>query len=453
MKEITTFQQKKVLVLGLAKSGVAAAKLLRRLGAIIVVNDKQDVSNNSEVKNLEAQGIEVIGGGHPEGLLDRGFDYIVKNPGIPYHVPLLQDAKKRNIPILTEIELAYLISEAPIIGITGSNGKTTTTTLIYEMLKSEGMVARLAGNIGNVACEIAQDASADEWLVTELSSFQLMGIQKFRPSISVLLNIFDAHLDYHGSKENYITAKAELFKSQTKEDIAVINADDQEVMSAAANIKAKKCLFSTIRELKEGAFVKENAIYFNDEKIIDIVDIVLPGQHSLENILAAVAVVKSIGVTNEAISRVLETFTGVKHRLQYVDTVKGRKFYNDSKATNILAAQKALAAFHEQTILIAGGLDRGNNFDALVPSLKNVKGIVTYGETASKLLEAADKAGMKHTEHVDNLEQAVEEAFSMSDEGDVILLSPACASWDQFKTFEERGDMFIKCVHTLKVRA
>ncbi|WLR52248.1 UDP-N-acetylmuramoyl-L-alanine--D-glutamate ligase [Bacillus tianshenii] len=453
MNEQTSYRGKQVLVLGLAKSGAAAAKLLQRLGAKIVVNDKQDLSEDSNAKELEALGIEVIGGGHPDGLLDRGFECIVKNPGIPYHVPLLKEAAERNIPVITEVELAYEISEADIIGITGSNGKTTTTTLIHEMLKASQKQARLAGNIGKVACESAQAAKKDEWLVTELSSFQLMGTREFRPKISVLLNIFDAHLDYHGTKENYIAAKAELFKNQTAEDIAVLNADDEHVRNLAETIQATVVFFSVKEEIASGAYVKEGTVYYKNEKIIETADIVLPGSHNLENILAAIAAVKAAGGTNEGIRQVLTTFTGVTHRLQYVDTVDERRFYNDSKATNILAAEKAVAAFEQPVILLAGGLDRGNSFDALIPSLKGIKGIVTYGETAPKLIEAAEQAGLKTIERVDNLEQAVQKAFGLSARGDVILLSPACASWDQFKTFEERGDMFVDCVHKLKVRA
>ncbi|NSL50779.1 UDP-N-acetylmuramoyl-L-alanine--D-glutamate ligase [Bacillus sp. P2(2020)] len=447
----TEFKGKHVLVLGLAKSGFAAAKLLQKMGAYVTVNDKKSTDDSPEVKELLNLDIEVITGGHPESLMDRHFDIVVKNPGIPYSNLILQRAMEKKIPIITEVEIAYLISDADIIGITGSNGKTTTTTLIYEILKTAAKSPLIAGNIGTVACEVASKAKKEEVIVMELSSFQLMGTNMFKPKISVLLNIFNAHLDYHGTKEAYAQAKANIFKNQNEKDFAVVNADDSFVMEIAKNIKATLVPFSLKQLLENGTCIKDGTIYFKGEPIIHTADIVLPGKHNLENILAAISAVKLYGASNEAINKVLTTFTGVEHRLQYVETIQGRKFYNDSKATNILATQKAIDAFSEPTILLAGGLDRGNSFDELIPSLKKLKGIITFGQTAEKILDAAKKAGLHLMKHVDNLEQAVKLAYDLSDEGDVILLSPACASWDQFKTFEERGDMFVNLVHKLKV--
>jgi UDP-N-acetylmuramoylalanine--D-glutamate ligase len=451
LRQTTFFQQRRVLVIGLAKSGFAAAKLLHELGAMVTVNDRKPFEENQEAQQLEQWGIRVICGGHPLELLDEPFDFVVKNPGIPYTNPMVKKAIEKGLPVVTEVELAYHISEAPFIGITGSNGKTTTTTLIYEMLQAGGKQPLLAGNIGLVACEVAKEARADQWLVTELSSFQLAGIREFRPRISVLLNIFDAHLDYHGTKEAYAQAKANIFKNQTKEDYAVVNADDELVMRLAENIQAQKVLFSATKVLGQGAYIKDNVVYWNDEKVIAVSDIVLPGKHNLENILAAVSAAKLAGADNEAIRQVLTTFTGVKHRLQYVATVDGRRFFNDSKATNILATQKALAAFeNDAVILLAGGLDRGNEFDALLPYLRNVKAIILFGQTAPKIARIAKQAGIETIEYVDNVEKAVPVAYQLSKPGDVILLSPACASWDQYKTFEQRGDIFINAVHKLK---
>ncbi|ANB60194.1 UDP-N-acetylmuramoyl-L-alanine--D-glutamate ligase [Anoxybacteroides amylolyticum] len=451
MKHVATYQGKRVLVVGLAKSGLAAAQLLHQLGAIVTVNDQKPKEENEAAQMLEQKGICVVCGGHPLELLDEPFDLIVKNPGIPYKNPLIAKAMEKGLPIMTEVELAYEISEAPFIGITGSNGKTTTTTLIYEMLKEGNKKPLIAGNIGTVACEVAQTAAEDNWIVAELSSFQLMGIQTFRPHIAVLLNIFDAHLDYHGTKEAYAQAKGNLFKNQTESDYAVVNADDEWVRKLADLSKAKKIWFSTTTPLSSGAYVRENALYWNDEKIINLSDIALPGKHNVENILAALSAAKLVGVDNDAIVRVLTSFTGVKHRLQYVGTVNGRKFFNDSKATNILATQKALAAFTDQpVILLAGGLDRGNEFDALIPYLRHVKAIVLFGQTAPKLERVAKEAGIEMVCHVDNVEKAVPAAYELSAPGDVILLSPACASWDQYKTFEQRGDIFVQAVHMLK---
>lgn len=451
MKPTAFYQHRRVLVIGLAKSGVSAARLLAELGAEVVANDQKPLEENTEAKQLEELGIRVVCGGHPLELLDEPFDLVVKNPGIPYTNPLVKKALEKGLLVVTEVELAYHISEAPFIGITGSNGKTTTTTLIYEMLKADGQSSLLAGNIGLVACEVAKEAKPGQWLVTELSSFQLAGIDEFRPAIAVLLNIFDAHLDYHGTKEAYAAAKANIFRNQTERDYAVVNADDPLVMSIASSVRSQKVLFSATKPLGEGAYVQDGAIYWNGDPVIRIADIVLPGQHNLENILAAVAAAKLAGADDKAICQVLTTFSGVKHRLQYVAEIDGRRFFNDSKATNILATQKALSAFAgEPVVLLAGGLDRGNEFDALLPYLQQVKAVVLFGQTAAKIGRVAREAGIETVEYVDNVEKAVPLAFRISDPGDVILLSPACASWDQYKTFEERGDIFIHAVHKLK---
>lgn len=449
MKTIDGYQNKQVLILGLAKSGLAAAKLVKSLGAKVVVNDQKPYDENDAAQELEAIGIKMVCGHHPLELLD-GVDVIIKNPGIPYSNPLLQEALKRKLSIITEVELAYQVSEAPFIGITGSNGKTTTTTLIYKMLEEDRKNPLIAGNIGTVACEVAQEAKSENIIVTELSSFQLMGIETFKPKISLFLNLFEAHLDYHGTKEEYAQAKANIFKNQTQDDFAVVNMDDAEVRKVSEGIAAQIVPFSVKEEVKDGAYLLNNQLYFCNEAVMNVKDVVLPGKHNLENILAAIAVVKLLGCSNEAIYRVLTTFAGVKHRVQYVTTINKRKFYNDSKATNILATTVALSAFTQPTILLAGGLDRGNEFDELKPSLEHVKAVITFGETAPKIERVAKEAGIQVVKRVDNVKQAVIEAYDCSEEDDVVLLSPACASWDQFKTFEERGDMFIKSVHKLK---
>ncbi|MGG1292419.1 UDP-N-acetylmuramoyl-L-alanine--D-glutamate ligase [Bacillus smithii] len=450
MKTITKFQHKKVLVLGLAKSGASAASLLHKLGAFVTVNDKKPLQENPQAQDLLEQGIKVITGSHPIELLDEGYEYIVKNPGIPYSNPLVRGALERGIPVLTEIELAYLISEAPIIGITGTNGKTTTTTLIFEMLDKDGKRPLIAGNIGKVASKVAQKATEEHIVVMELSSFQLMGIEMFRPHISVITNLYEAHLDYHGTKEEYAKAKANITRNQTEDDYLIINGDQDELIELTKFSKAKKVLFSTKRVIEDGAYIQDGSVYFRGEKLIDTEEIALPGSHNLENILAAVAAVKLAGGGNEAIRNVLKVFAGVKHRTQYVGEVNGRKFYNDSKATNTLATKAALSAFQSPIILLAGGLDRGNGFDDLIPYLKNVKAVITFGQTAEKISETARKAGIKTIVHAENVSDAVPKAYQLSEKGDIILLSPACASWDQYKTFEQRGDIFIEAVHRLK---
>ena len=443
-------KNRNVLVLGLAKSGVTAATLLHKLGAFVTVNDRKPLNENPEAQSLLEEGIKVICGDHPLELLDEGFQLIVKNPGIPYSNPLVKGAIEKGIPVITEVELAYEISEAPIIGITGTNGKTTTTTLIYEVLEADGKQPLIAGNIGTVASGVAEEAKADQTIVMELSSFQLMGTTSFAPQIALITNLYEAHLDYHGDFKSYCEAKSNITMRQTGDDYFVYNADQEEVAAIAKQSPATTIPFSVNKIVDNGAYIEEGFIKFQGEKVIAVADIVLPGKHNLENILATVAICKLKGVSSEAIYKVMTSFTGVEHRLQYVTTINGRKFYNDSKATNILAASKALASFEVPTILLAGGLDRGNEFDELIPSLKHVKAVITFGQTAEKIARVAKQAGIESVQIVDNVTEAVPVAYEMSEEGDCILLSPACASWDQFKTFEERGSIFIDAVHKLK---
>jgi UDP-N-acetylmuramoylalanine--D-glutamate ligase len=449
LKHITKYQHKKILVLGLAKSGVSAATLLHKLGAFVTINDKKPLSENPEAQGLLEQGITVICGDHPVDLLDEGFELVVKNPGIPYHNPMVERAIEKGIPIITEVELAYEISEADFIGITGTNGKTTTTTLIFEMLEKGNNKPLIAGNIGTVASDVAQVAENHNQIVIELSSFQLMGIEAFRPKIAVLINLYDAHLDYHRTRPEYFEAKSFITKNQKADDYFIVNYDQEEVMNIARLSQATIVPFSTKQFLDNGASVKDGWVFFNGEPIMERSEIVLPGDHNLENILSAIAAAKLAGVDNRAIQNVLSTFAGVKHRLQYIGEKHGRKFYNDSKATNILATQNALAAFSLPVILLAGGLDRGNEFDELLPAFKKIKALITFGQTAEKLERVGKEAGIKTIIRVDNVEKAVPIALDLSEADDIILLSPACASWDQYKTFEVRGDIFVNAVHKL----
>ncbi|GGH74510.1 UDP-N-acetylmuramoylalanine--D-glutamate ligase [Pullulanibacillus pueri] len=450
MRQIHEYTNKEILVLGMAKSGCAAAKLLNKLGAKVTVNDRASLKGQPVVTELENLGIRVVDNGHPLSLVTEETYIIVKNPGIPYTNPLIEKAESLSIPVITEVELAAQVSEAEFVGITGSNGKTTTTTLVGEMLKGSLFNPLVAGNIGTVLCEVGQKATTEDIIVAELSSFQLLGVRTFHPKIAVFLNLFAAHLDYHGSIEAYGQAKANITKNQTEEDWLVVNADDERVQDFTKHSLAQRVYFSTTRRV-EGAYLEAGTLYFNGEAIIHQDQFAMPkGEHNIANALAAIAVAKIMDVPNDHIVHVLQTFTGVPHRLQYVETIRGRAFYNDSKATNILATSKALSAFQQPTILLAGGLDRGNGFEDLVPFLKNVKAIVTFGETKEKIHHTAKDAGVKITKMVDNIEEAVKVAYDLSEAGDVILLSPSCASWDQFKTFEERGDMFVNLVHTLK---
>lgn len=449
MMEYEALQSKKVLVLGLAKSGVAAAELLHQLGAFVTVNDAKPFDANPEAQALLAKGITVICGRHPEDLLDEGFKLVVKNPGIPYSNPIIADAVDRKIPVITEMELAYLISEAPFIGITGSNGKTTTTTLIFEMLEKGNRNPLIAGNIGTVACGVAAEATTENVIVTELSSFQLMGTLSFRPHIAILTNLYEAHLDYHGTFEEYADAKFGVTRNQTADDYFIYNADQQIVRDYAAKSKAQLVPFTVKGRAEKGISADGATIYWQGDAILERSTIVLPGQHNLENILCAVAASLIHGCSMEAIEEVLATFGGVRHRSQFVREWNGRKIYNDSKATNCLATKSALAAFDAPIILLAGGLDRGHSFEELREEMQRVKAMVVFGETALRLIEFAKSCGVTEIVRAIDVEDAVGYAAKLSAEGDVILLSPACASWDQHGSFEIRGDLFIDRVMKL----
>ncbi|MFD1430913.1 UDP-N-acetylmuramoyl-L-alanine--D-glutamate ligase [Lacticaseibacillus mingshuiensis] len=453
MLDITSYQNKKVLVLGLAKSGVNAARLLYKLGALVTVNDKKAFDDNKDAQELLADGIKVITGSHPVALLDENFELMVKNPGIPYSNPMVKRAQELNIPIITEPELAYQVSNSEWIGITGSNGKTTTTTLIGLMLnedKNRRGTAYDAGNIGIPATAVAQKAGADDTIVAELSSFQLCGIQTLHPHIAVLTNIYEAHLDWHGNRENYVNAKMRLTMNQTADDYFVMNWDLPEMHELAKRSKATIVPFS--RQGAAGAqavLTEDGYLSYAGDKIMKADAMQIPGVHNIENALAAIAVAKLEGVSDEAIVAVLQRFTGVKHRIQYVQTVNGRKFYNDSKATNVEAASVAIQAFHDPIVLLCGGLDRHLPMTDLVPLVKkHVRALVTFGETAAQMNEVAKEAGVPFTQTTD-LKTAVPLAYQASQPGDIVLLSPANASWDQFPTFEVRGDVFIDAVQQL----
>lgn len=454
MKTLKKYVNKQVLVLGLGKSGYAVAKLMQQLGAEVTVNDRSDLEGNKHAEELKKSGIRVIGGGHPLTLINKDVTVLIKNPGIPYTNPLVRKAIENNIPVITEVEIACELSEAPFIGITGSNGKTTTTMLIGEMMKGSPRTPIVAGNIGTALTSVISKATSENVIVAELSSFQLLGTVTFHPHVAVALNIFDHHLDYHKTVENYARAKARITMNQTADDYLVYNADSERVTHyLAEKTKAVAIPFSTTKKVENGAYLAEDAIWFKDTRIMPVSEMGLPGEHNLQNALAAVAAARISGASVESIVHVLKTFTGVRHRLQNVGVVQGRTIYNDSKATNILATSKALASFPKKKIvLLAGGLDRGNTFDALVPDLKKaaIKAVLLFGETTQKLKDACETAGIPVIKTVKNVEAAVPEAFALSQPGDVILLSPACASWDQYKSFEQRGDIFIDEVNKFK---
>ena len=451
MKKVTKFQNEKVLVLGLAKSGVSAAKLLHDLGALVTVNDGKPFNENPQAQELLEAGITVITGSHPIELVDEGFSLMVKNPGIPYTHPMVARALELHIPVITEVELAYLISEAPIIGITGTNGKTTTTTMIATSLnenRTKGQ-ARLSGNIGYPASSVAQEATNDDELVMELSSFQLKGTRSFHPHIAVITNLYEAHIDYHQTRADYVASKWKIQANMTADDYLVLNWQQEEVRELAKTTQAQVVAFSTTEKVN-GAYLLDGNLYYKDELVMPADQLGVPGSHNIENALAAIAVAKLMHVENSAIQTALSQFHGVKHRTQFIKEIAGVRYYNDSKATNILATQKALAGFDlSKVVLLAGGLDRGNSFDTLIPSLKGLKAIILFGETKDKLADAAKQAGITSITMTENVETAVPIAAKLAQAGDIVLLSPANASWDQYPNFEVRGDKFIAAIEKL----
>ena len=450
MKQVDKYTDKKVLVLGLALSGVSAAKLLHSLKALVTVNDYKDLDDNPAARELINEGLKVITGGHPIDLLDEDFELIVKNPGIHYSNPIVKKGIEKGIPIITEVELAYEVNESLMIGITGTNGKTTTTTMVTDILNTDRQSGRAfaAGNIGTPASQVAMKAEVSDVTVLELSSFQLLGTRKLKPAISVITNLYSAHLDYHGTREEYVKAKLKITDNQDADDFFVYNADQSELAGLARqHSRAQLVPFSRKQQLEKGVYINNGIIYYNTEAVLKVEDILLPGKHNLENALAAIAVAKLLGQSNDAIKKALSAFKGVTHRTQFVCTFEDRKFYNDSKATNSLATINALEGFKEPIILLAGGLDRGVSFDELIPSMReHVKAVLAFGETADAIVETAERAGVSKTMKVVNVEQAVPEAYKLSDPNDIILLSPACASWDQYPSFEVRGNAYMESI-------
>ena len=446
MKDLTVFYQKKILVLGLAKSGFTAASVLHRLGAFVTVNDSKPFEENPEAEVLLGMGVTVICGRHPEDLLDEGFELIIKNPGIPYSNPVIRQAEERGVSVWTEVELAYRISRAPMIGITGSNGKTTTTRLLFEMLKTGWKQPLVAGNIGTVASGVAETATEDNVIVTELSSFQLKGTEDFRPKIGIITNIYEAHLDYHGTMEDYRESKYKIARNQTPEDFLVYNADQAELASFADNTSAMKVPFTLKGRSGRGVSADGEFLYWQGEKLIPLKEIMLAGRHNLENIAAASAAALLWGCERETVTAVLKVFAGVEHRTQFIMERGGRKFYNDSKATNALATKNALEAFQSGIILIAGGLERGHSLEELRPYMDRVKAVVAIGETAGRFIEFSRNCGVPRTVTAQDMDEAVQKAAALSAKGDTVLLSPACASWDQYENFELRGNAFIQAV-------
>ncbi len=442
---------KRVLVVGLGKSGVASALFLKAHGARVTVSDtKSGDELRNEIPALLDHGIAVETGGHGERTF-RGQDLIVVSPGVPVDAPLLQQARSLGEPVIGEIELAAQFLPGPIVAITGSNGKTTTTALTGEILTAGGLPALVGGNIGTPAISLADRATTETFIVLEVSSFQLETIQTFRPKVAVVLNVTPDHLDRHKTFETYADAKARIFENQRGDDFAVLNEDDPTCVTMAARTRAQVFWFSRQKEVKQGAWVREGNILFRDgmqqREIMQVSEIPLKGAHNLENVLAAVCAGALMGCPPEKIRQAVRDFKAVEHRLEFVASIRGVDYYNDSKATNVDATIKALESFPANIHLILGGKDKGSDYAVLNDLLKQrVKRVYTIGAAAEKI-----ESQIKGVEvvHAETLENAIRKASAVAEAGDVVLLAPACASFDQFKNYEERGAAFKRIVSDL----
>ena len=447
------FENKKILILGLARSGYSAAKTLCLMGNEVILNDAktEDKLDKEQVNELKKMGVRLILGSHPDNLLDSSFDFLIKNPGVPINHKYVVKAKKIGIEVINEVEFGYrlLPSDVKIVAVTGTNGKTTTTILIYELLKSAfGDKVHLAGNIGYPLCSILNKIKSGDILVMEISCQQLENLNLFNPDVAVMTNLSPAHIDFFNSYENYVRVKTKLFKNQNSSNVAILNIDNNDVLNSTKFIKSTTKYFSSSREIN-GAYLKDGNIYYYDECIMDIKNIFISGLHNIENCMAAIMAVKEFGVSNSIIEDVISKFRGVEHRLEYVDTIRGRKFYNDTEATNIKCTQIALSSFNDPIILILGGLDRGQNFNELSLYMKNVKVIIGIGQCRNKVLEFGSSLNIP-TFIYEHLSDGFDRAVDESCEGDIILLSPASASWDQYKECEVRGAEFKNKVYHLK---
>ncbi|MGI6697340.1 MAG: UDP-N-acetylmuramoyl-L-alanine--D-glutamate ligase [Clostridia bacterium] len=448
-------RDKKVLVIGLAVSGLQTVKVLHGLGAHVKANDlKSEVELKEAISAIKGPNVDFVLGGHPSELADWP-DFAVISPGIPMDLPMVQRIRESGREVISEVELAYRLTATPIVAITGTNGKTTTTALTGEMFRRSGRNTHVVGNIGTPLVDAAVFSQPSDILVAEISSFQLEGTRDFKPRAAAVLNITPDHLDRHKTFDNYTALKARVFQNQGPDDFAVFNADDPAAASLADRCSARVLHFSRKRIMDTGAFVEEGYIIIkrgkSSERVCKTSDLRIMGDHNLENALAAAALAWSMEVPVKAIGDALKDFEGVEHRLEYVDTVNGVIYINDSKGTNPDASARAVKAMDRPIVLIAGGYDKGGDFDEFVEGFGDkVKGVVLLGTTAEKLKRSCQRVGLNNIYMVKNMREAVERAALMAEEGDAVLLSPACASWDMYNNFEERGKDFKKAVGMLR---
>jgi UDP-N-acetylmuramoylalanine--D-glutamate ligase len=451
------FKEQRVLVIGAGKSGIAVSHFLAGKGARVVLTDRKEANSFSPpLQSLLPPQVELVLGHYPEVVAGR-FDLVVVSPGVPLTIPPVMRARELGIPVTGELELAYRLARAPIVAITGTNGKTTTTSLVGEIFNGAGIRTLVAGNIGRPLITEVEKYGPGDLLVLEVSSFQLETTSLFRPRVAAILNITPDHLDRHGNMENYVAAKARIFANQEGGDYTVLNYDDPLTRDLAPLCPGKVIFFSRRHNLEEGVVLSNGFLAVREKgkthPILPATALRIPGAHNLENALAAAACGWVLGVREKQLAAALQHFSGVEHRLEFVAEIGGVKYINDSKGTNPEASMKALQAYDQPIVLLAGGRNKGNDFTAFMQLVKEkVRVLVVMGECAGEIEAAARMAGVSRIVRAGDFRDAVIKAHRAARPGDVVLLSPACASWDMFKSYEERGEMFKKLVHELILR-
>lgn len=442
---------KKVLVVGLARSGMAAIRVLKKLGAEVTLSESKKKDDIKEISFLNENNVEIVG--QDMAVFERDFDFVVKNPGVPYRSPMMQKLQERNIPVITEIELAYQVAKPQhYIAITGTNGKTTTSTLTYEILRRAFPgKAHLCGNIGIPLCEIVMENGLMEegghYIALEISNFQLVNIDKFRPEVATIINLTPDHIDFMGSLDNYYKSKTEVYRNMAGNDVFLLNADDPVVKEYTDRypVKCAKESFSTDSQSAD-CIAKDGYLEIKGEKIIPLNAIKIVGKHNLQNVMIAVSAAKAIGISNDVILDAVSSFKGVEHRIEFVREINGVKYYNDSKGTNTDATITALKAFDRGVILLVGGFEKGLPMDEMKKHLGCVKKIIGFGACGARLVhDLVGEDGIVVT----TLDEAVAEANKIAESGDTVLLSPTTSSFDQYTCFEERGDHFKKIINAL----
>lgn len=442
---------KKVLVVGLARSGMAAIRVLKKLGAEVTLSESKKKDDIKEIGFLNENNVEIVG--QDMSVFERDFDFVVKNPGVPYRSPMMQKLQERNIPVITEIELAYQVAKPQhYIAITGTNGKTTTSTLTYEILRRAFPgKAHLCGNIGIPLCEIVMENGLMEegghYIALEISNFQLVNIDKFRPEVATIINLTPDHIDFMGSLDNYYKSKTEVYRNMAGNDVFLLNADDPVVKEYTDRypVKCAKESFSTDSQSAD-CIAKDGYLEIKGEKIIPLNAIKIVGKHNLQNVMIAVSAAKAIGISNDVILEAVSSFKGVEHRIEFVREIDGVKYYNDSKGTNTDATITALKAFDRGVILLVGGFEKGLPMDEMKKHLGCVKKIIGFGACGARLVhDLVGEDGIVVT----TLDEAVAEATKIAESGDTVLLSPTTSSFDQYTCFEERGDHFKKIINAL----